>query len=166
MMNSSVRPPALAMLPLSLLLIGCGAGTDRTGDTGSAAAVETPPATPAPAPAAMATARILEPAEGAELPAGPVRIVLAADNIQIVPAGDERPNSGHHHLFLNTPITAQGEPIPAGVEGVVHLGQAQSEYTFENLPPGEYTLVAVIGDLVHRVIPQATDTVRFRVRAP
>jgi hypothetical protein len=113
-----------------------------------------------------ATVAITEPVDEAELPAGDVHVTLAAENIDIRPAGDTSPNSGHHHLLLNVAAPPEGEPIPAGQEGFVHLGQAQTEYTFENLAPGEYTLVAVIGDLAHRVLPQVTDTVRFTVVAP
>ncbi|MFS8638634.1 MAG: DUF4399 domain-containing protein [Gemmatimonadota bacterium] len=112
----------------------------------------------------VATVRIVEPVDGAEL-SGEVRVVLAAENIEIVPAGDTRPNSGHHHLFLNRETTPLGEAIPVGEPDIVHLGQAQTEYVFRDLAPGEYTLVAVIGDFAHRVIPQVADTVRFRVVA-
>ena len=114
------------------------------------------------AEARVAAVTIIEPADGAELQ-GDVRVVLAAENIEIAPAGDTRPNSGHHHLFLNRETTPLGEAIPAGEQDIVHLGQAQTEYVFRDLPAGEYTLVAVIGDFAHRVIPQATDTIRFRV---
>lgn len=135
-----------------LLATACGAG-DRAEDRTDAAAGEMP------------AVRILEPAQDEEL-SGPVRVALAADNVEIAPAGDTRPNSGHHHLFLNAEPVAEGEAIPADVSGIVHLGQAQTEHTFIDLPPGEYTLIAVIGDLAHRVIPQTPDTVRFRVVEP
>ena len=114
----------------------------------------------------QATVLITEPEDGAELPSGDVRVVLGAENITIVSAGDTSPNSGHHHLLLDVAIPAEGEAIPAGEPGFVHLGQAQTEYTFEGLAPGDYTLIAVIGDFAHRVFPQATDTVRFTVLAP
>jgi hypothetical protein len=144
---------------LALAVYGCG----------DQAPPETEPVVEIPEPAAMpavATVRVTEPAEGAQLPAGPVRVVLEAENITIVAAGDTTPNTGHHHLLLNMAIPAEGEAIPAGQEGIVHLGQAQTEYTFEGLQPGQYTLIAVIGDFAHRVLPQATDTVNFTVAAP
>lgn len=127
---------------------------------------ELPPAeevVSAPAESAQATAIIMEPTDGAVVPSGDVRVVLGAENIMILPAGDTTANSGHHHLVLNAAVPAAGEPIPAGQEGYVHLGQAQTEHTFAGLPAGEYTLVAVIGDLAHRVLPQVSDTVRFTV---
>ena len=144
--------PMHLLVPVMLFgATACGAG--GTADAEREAAAER-----------VATVRIAEPADGAEL-RGEVRVVLAAENIEIAPAGDTRPNSGHHHLFLNRETTPLGEPIPAGEPDIIHLGQAQTEHVFRDLPPGEYTLVAVIGDFAHRVIPQATDTVRFRVVA-
>ena len=39
-------------------------------------------------------------------------------------------------------------------------------YTFENVVPGEYTLIAVLGDATHMVIPQVADTVTLTVLVP
>ncbi len=154
----SVRNVVIAAAAL-FAVAGCGAGGTADAEREAAGVGEAVDA------AALPAVQILEPADEAEL-SGDVRVVLGASNIQIAPAGDTLPNSGHHHLFLNRETTPEGEPIPAGEPDIVHLGQAQTEYTFSDLEPGEYTLVAVIGDLVHRVIPQVTDTVRFRVVAP
>ena len=119
-----------------------------------------------PADAGVPRVEILAPADGAELDGPDVRIVLRASDIDIVPAGEERPGTGHHHLFVNTPVTPPGEPIPSDVPGIIHLGLAQTEHVLEGLAPGEYTVIAVMGDFVHRYIePQRLDTVRFRVRA-
>lgn len=110
---------------------------------------------------------MVEPADGTELDGPSVRVVMTVEDIELAPAGDERPGTAHHHLFLNVPITPPGEPIPADVPGIIHLGQAQPEHELTGLEPGEYTLIAVLGDLVHRRLdPQSTDTVRFTVRAP
>jgi len=115
--------------------------------------------------AATPTVAIVEPADGTALDGPNVRIVLSAQNITIAPATDTRPGTGHHHLFVNVPITAPGEPIPAGAPGIIHLGQAQTSHELTELAAGDYTVIAVIGDMVHRRLdPQAVDTVRFTVR--
>jgi hypothetical protein len=107
----------------------------------------------------------VEPTDGAELTGPAVRIVLATENITLAPAGDTTPGTGHHHLLVNGAPPAAGEAIPAGVPTIVHLGKAQTSYELTNLSPGEYTVIAVLGDLAHRRInPQVLDTVRFRVR--
>lgn len=149
-----------AALSVAMVVAAAGCGASGTAEAEREAAASAAKAVGAP----VARVQIVEPAEGAEL-TGDVRVVLAAENIEIAPAGDTRPNTAHHHLFLNRETTPEGEAIPAGEPDIVHLGKAQTEHVFSGLPPGEYTLVAVLGDLVHRVIPQATDTVRFRVVA-
>ena len=136
------------------LVTGCGAG-----DMETQVALPEPPASP--------RVVILEPADGAELDAGPVRIVMQAENIELAPAGEDRPNTGHLHLFINQPVTPAGDVIPAGVDGTVHLGQAQTEFELTATAAGEYTVIVALGDFAHRTIdPQAMDTVRFRVRDP
>jgi len=91
-------------------------------------------------------------------------LTLAVDNITLAPAGSMEPNTAHHHLFVNRDIVPEGEVIIAE-EGVVHLGAGQAGYTFENLEPGSYTLIAVLGDHAHVRIPGAkTDTVKFEIR--
>lgn len=138
-------------IPLSL---ACGSGE-----------VETQPETPEP-PASPRVV-IVEPAEGAQLDTGVVRIVMQTESIELAPAGEDRPDTGHLHLFVNTPVTPAGTVIPAGVEGTVHLGQAQTSYELSTTTPGEYVVIAVLGDFAHRTIdPQAMDTVRFTVRSP
>ncbi len=107
---------------------------------------------------------IVEPAEGATVTGPDVRVVLQAHGVEIVPAGVEQPNSGHHHLFMDVPVAAAGEPIPAG-PGIVHLGGAQTEHTFEGLTPGEHVLIATLGDWLHVPIESVgADTVRFTIQ--
>ncbi len=107
---------------------------------------------------------IVEPADGATVTGPDVRVVLQAHGVEIVPAGIEQPNSGHHHLFMDVPVTAAGEPSPAG-PGIVHLGGAQIEHTFEGLTPGEHVLIATLGDWLHVPIESVgADTVRFTIQ--
>lgn len=138
-------------LLLALPVLGCQAGDAESQDN---VAVDPVP-----------RVTILEPEDGAELDGRSVLIALGAENIQIAPAGDTLPGTGHHHLFINAPPSNPGDPIPAGIANVVHLGKAQASHELTNLAPGEYMVIAAIGDLVHRRIdPQVMDTVRFRVR--
>ncbi len=163
MMIARLFTPVRSMLRVSgaialavTLVGGCGdRGMDQA-EAGEAEDVTTP---------LVPRVTIVEPADGTELDGASVRVVLAIENLELAPAGDQRPGTGHHHLFLNAPIPDAGEVIVA--TGIVHLGQAQTSHEFTNLAPGEYTLISVVGDLVHRRIdPQILDTVRFRVRAP
>ena len=150
----------LAVL-MSVTLTACERTGDAEASADSGATAEPPPAPTTP----VARAIIQEPAEGAELDGKSVTIVLNVENITLAPAIDSTSGTGHHHLFINTPVVNPGEGIPAGVSNIVHLGKAQTSHELTNLTPGEYTVIAVIGDFVHRRIdPQVLDTVRFRVR--
>lgn len=142
-----------------IVAAGCGAGDAMDDESAGTAAGTDADAGVLPA------VEIVEPVDGAEV-SGPVRVVLASENIEIVPAGDMQPNGAHYHLFLNRPTVEEGVAVPQDDAYIVHLGDARAEHTFTDLPAGEYTLVAVLGDGVHRVIAQASDTVRFRVAAP
>ncbi len=116
-------------------------------------------------PPAQRSITITAPMEGETVSGPDVTVRLAAENMEIVPAGDTTPNSGHHHIIVNADLPAMDAPIPA-VEGVyIHMGMGQTEYTLTGLEPGEYRIIALVGDYVHVPLdPPVADTVRFVVR--
>jgi hypothetical protein len=69
-------------------------------------------------------------------------------NMNITHAGDDFPNSGHHHLLIdvNEPLDVN-EPIPAD-KNHLHFAAGQTEARLE-LPPGKHTLQLVLGDARH-----------------
>lgn len=85
----------------------------------------------------------------------PVTIQFGLTGMGIAPAGTEKDNTGHHHLFLNRPPLGEGEfgaeefelGIPTD-ENHMHFGGGQTEATLE-LPPGQHTLQLVLGDHGH-----------------
>lgn len=90
---------------------------------------------------------ILEPMDGATV-SSPVVVKFGAQNIEIVPAGTDKPNSGHHHLLIDTKeIPAMGAPI-AKDDRNLHFGKGQTETTL-TLTPGTHTLRLVVGDKDH-----------------
>lgn len=161
------RHLAAALLPLLVATAAC-AGGDAPEESAPASA---PPAAPAaaerPLPEAPpgAVVRIASPADGAEVQGPQVTVVLETQNLPIVPAADTTPGTGHHHLFLDDDVSAPGQVIPT-IEGrVVHMGTGVSEYTFENVAPGEHRLIAVVADWMHvPLMPWVVDTIRFTVR--
>lgn len=88
------------------------------------------------------------PADGAVI-TGPVHVVFGLRGMGIAPAGVERPGTGHHHLLINAPLPAAGQPIPADAQHV-HFGGGQTETVLE-LAPGRHTLQLLLGD--HHHIP-------------
>jgi len=112
------------------------------------------------------TVSITSPAEGDTITGSDVHITLAATGIEIAPAADARPETAHHHLYLDADFPALENPIPMGVGGVVHLGQAQTDYHWENVAPGPHRIIAVLADPGHIPLhPWVTDTVNIVVVA-
>src|SRR5215813_557485 len=66
-------------------------------------------------------------------------------NMGVTHAGDDFPNSGHHHLLIdvNEPLDPK-EPIPAD-KNHLHFTAGQTEARLE-LEPGKHTLQLVLGD--------------------
>ena len=115
--------------------------------------------------AEQATVAIVEPADGAVTSGADVRIVLAAGGVEIAPAAEERAGTAHHHLFVDHDLTPLGDTIPAGVTGILHLGQGQTEFLLRGLAPGEHRVIALLANWAHVPLsPLALDTVRFTVQ--
>jgi hypothetical protein len=113
------------------------------------------------------TVSITSPAEGDTVSGSAVHITLDATGIEIAPAADARPETAHHHLYLDVDFPQSEASIPMGLAGVVHLGQAQKEYHWEGVTPGPHRIIAVLADPGHiPVRPYVTDTVNFVVAAP
>jgi len=110
-----------------------------------------------------AKVEITAPASDASVSA-PVTVSLTVTGVQIVPASEPKPGSGHHHLFVDVDVPSWTEKIPAGVSNMVHLGKGQSQFTFDSLPPGKHRIVAVVADADHVPLkPPVADTVEFMV---
>jgi hypothetical protein len=134
-------------------IVALGACGSESGDQEAAA-------TQSAVPAAV----IIAPSDGATVDGPNVQIDLGVENITLAAAGLDEPGTGHLHLFINHDLTPVGEVIPAG-DGIVHLGKPQSGFLMEGAEPGEYTIIAVLGDWAHVRLAEAhTDTVRIVVQ--
>lgn len=112
------------------------------------------------------TVSITSPAEGDTITGSDVHITLGATGIEIAPAADARPETAHHHLYLDADFPEVENPIPAGVGGIVHLGQGQTDYHWESVAPGSHRIIAVLADPGHIPLrPWVTDTVNIVVVA-
>jgi len=118
----------------------------------------------APAQTRHAKVKVTAPTNGATV-SGPVKVVLVATGVEIVPATVERPGTGHHHLFVNHDLTPVDDTIPRGVTGILHLGRGQTEFVLDSLSPGPHRVIAVVADWKHVPLkPLVVDTVRFTVK--
>ncbi|MCK0509398.1 DUF4399 domain-containing protein [Aromatoleum anaerobium] len=107
---------------------------------------------PAPASAAGtpspkdAEAYIIWPPDGAVISGGKLWVRMGLRNMGVCPKGVELPNVGHHHLLIDTEISADGQ-IPLD-RNHLHFGAGETEARLE-LPPGKHTLQLLMGDHNH-----------------
>ena len=116
-------------------------------------------ATPAPEGAKVS---IISPADGATVDKT-FTVKFGVEGIQLAPAGDQTPNTGHHHLLIDGRPIPKGDVIPAS-ERSLHFGKAQTE-TDIKLPPGQHTLTLQFGDGIHRSYgPEMSSTITVNVK--
>lgn len=88
-----------------------------------------------------------QPVDGATV-TSPVKIEFGIEGAEVKPAGEDVPNSGHHHLIINGSSIQHGEVVPAD-ETHIHYGKAQTSAEVE-LAPGEYTLTMQFANYLHQ----------------
>ena len=79
----------------------------------------------------------------------PLLVQFGLSGMGIAPAGVQKPNTGHHHLLIDTELT-RGQmdyAIPSD-DNHLHFGGGQTEVLLK-LKPGKHTLQLVLGDWSH-----------------
>jgi hypothetical protein len=96
----------------------------------------------------------------------PFLVQFGLSGMGVAPAGVEKPNTGHHHLLIDTTMTAEQmkEPLPAD-DTHKHFGGGQTE-ALVTLPEGKHTLQLLLGDWTHipHVPPVMSETITITVR--
>ena len=87
------------------------------------------------------------PNDGEVIRGGRFKVWFGLRNMGVAPAEVARPNTGHHHLLVDTDLPPMDEPIPND-RNHLHFGAGQTE-TIVELPPGEHTLQLLLGDAKH-----------------
>ncbi|HEY6258102.1 MAG TPA: DUF4399 domain-containing protein [Xanthobacteraceae bacterium] len=79
----------------------------------------------------------------------PFKVQFGLSGMGVAPVSVETPNTGHHHLIIDTQLSPQQmkEPIPADAQHR-HFGGGQTE-AMVTLPPGQHSLQLVLGDFSH-----------------
>jgi len=142
-----------AILPSLLLLAACAQeGTETTPATDAPQAKPMGPACGGPAimsrtPSPMgAQVFFITPADGDVL-SGPVNLEFGLSGMEVAPAGDDRPDSGHHHIIIDSVLPLLSLPVPKD-DNHVHFGDGRTK-TELTLAPGEHTLQLLLGDYLH-----------------
>jgi len=103
--------------------------------------------------------------DGAEVES-PFLVQFGLSGMGVAPAGVEKPNTGHHHLLIDTTMTPEQmkEPLPAD-DNHKHFGGGQTE-AMVTLPKGQHTLQLLLGDWTHipHVPPVMSEPISITVR--
>jgi hypothetical protein len=87
------------------------------------------------------------PSDGTVIHGGKFWVRMGLRNMGVAPKGTDVPNTGHHHLLIDTDLPAMDEPIPSD-RNHLHFGAGETEARVE-LPPGKHTLQLLLGDKDH-----------------
>ena len=109
-----------------------------------------------------ASVNFVSPADGAVV-SSPFEVKFGVSGMEIKPAGDMTPNTGHHHLLINQAPIKAGEAIPADAQHL-HFGKGQTE-ALVTLPPGKYSLTMQFGNGMHQSYgPELSKTINVTVK--
>lgn len=87
------------------------------------------------------------PVDGTVVRSTRVKVWFGTRNFGVAPANTFKPDTGHHHLLIDTDLPNMNEPIPND-KSHLHFGMGQTETVIE-LTPGKHTLQLLMGDGNH-----------------
>lgn len=96
----------------------------------------------------------------------PFRVIFGLKGMGVAPAGVDHPNTGHHHLLINTTLSAEEMEFAIIKDDQHrHFGGGQTEAVID-LPPGQHSLQLVLGDQNHEVLdpPLMSDIITITVK--
>lgn len=127
------------MIPVftaALLAVGCnGEGPAPAEDT----AVDEP--------GDGVSVQFVRPADG-DAVRSPFQVEMAAEGVEVVPAGVMEEGTGHMHILIDVPFVPAGEVIPTDDQHR-HYGDGATSAELD-LAPGEYVLRLQFADGAHR----------------
>src|SRR3982751_3502755 len=101
--------------------------------------------TPAPAGAKLYFINVKD----GDAVSSPFLVQFGLSGMGVAPLGVEKPNTGHHHLLIDTTMTAEQMKEPIAVDDThKHFGGGQTEARV-TLPEGKHTLQLMLGDWSH-----------------
>jgi predicted small lipoprotein YifL len=138
--------PTLILLALAVALTACGRDEPPPAQapaTEAAAAALQSLRKPAPPDAAV---YFISPANGDRV-TSPVTVIFGLKGMGVAPAGIDKPDTGHHHLLVDTQLSNPNIPLPKDDQHL-HFGDGQTQVKLE-LAPGSHQLQLVLGDHLH-----------------
>jgi 3-oxoacyl-ACP reductase-like protein len=153
----------LVLIIASFAFLGCSQpapGPTTTPDTPATSA--TPAASPSVASTPGAAAVSFGNLKDGDTVKSPVKVVMVVEGMEVKPAGEDVPNSGHHHIIIDGEPVPKGQPVPAD-DTHIHFGKGQTE-TELTLEPGEHTLTLQFANYAHQSYgPDLSNTIKVTV---
>lgn len=78
----------------------------------------------------------------------PLTVEFGVQGMEVVPAGEVKENTGHHHLLIDHDFTPAGVVVPPADSTQLHFGKGQLSTTI-NLAPGPHKLTLQFANGVH-----------------
>ncbi len=156
------RLPLVAASALAVALAGSYAPPAARAAETAAKSPATPAIARTPRPA-DAKLYIISPQDG-ETVASPVTVRFGLTGMGVAPAGIASPNTGHHHLIIDSPVPAFDAPLPKD-DKHLHFGAGQTEASVA-LAPGKHTLQLLLADKDHVPLepPLLSDAITITVK--
>jgi len=133
----------LLSLTVVILFAACAPSADEQTEPVAERAAE---ATVDAAPAVQPRVYFITPADG-DTVSNPLVVTFGIEGMAVVPAGQDTPQSGHHHLIIDAALPDLSLPVPKDAHNV-HFGDGSTS-TELSLQPGEHTLQLLFADFMH-----------------
>jgi len=133
-----------------MMLLACSPAADEpVTEPAAASSMESAPAPELATESEIATEPrlyFISPADG-DVVSNPVVMTFGIDGLAVVPAGQDAPQSGHHHLIIDAELPDMSLPVPND-DNYIHFGDGSAS-TERTLEPGEHTLQLLLADFLH-----------------
>ena len=141
---TSCRP----LLPGLLLIAACGQDSvESTPVTEEPQSESAAPSTLTRSPSAEgASVFFITPSDRSTV-SSPVLLEFGLQGMELAASGTDRPNSGHHHIIIDSDLPDLSLPVPKDAQRV-HFGDGRSESEMD-LAPGPHTLQLLLADHLH-----------------
>jgi len=152
----------LFVAPLMMLLACSPSADEPVTEQAAASAEDTAVAEPATESEATIAVRLyfISPADG-DVVSNPVVMTFGIKGMAVVPAGQDAPHSGHHHLIIDAELPNMSLPVPND-DNYIHFGDGSAS-TERTLEPGEHTLQLLFADFLHIPHDPAVKSVQITI---